>query len=617
MLIDLRAEEDGESEGQPVMGWIGIERNINIIPRKSGQTSIWSFITRELEKLTKEAKQMTVAQTTGAVSHESVGGWHRIDWQSAYRSVRRLQARIVKATQAGRWGKVKALQRLLTHSYSAKVLAVRRVTENQGKVTAGIDGEIWDTPQKKAQAVGELRQRGYHPQPLRRIYIPKKNGKKRPLGIPTMRDRAMQALYLLALAPIAETTADANSYGFRPERAAVDAIAECFIIFTRQGAAEWILEGDIQSCFDRINHEWLTEHIPTDKTILQRWLKAGYMEQSTFHPTDEGTPQGGIISPVLANMTLDGLEARLRAAFPRGGYSPRPKVNLVRYADDFIVTASSRELLERGVRPIVEAFLHERGLELSPEKTHITHIEQGFDFLGQNVRRYNGKLLIMPAKANIKAFLGKVRATIKANRHIPAGELIRILNPLIRGWANYHRHIVSSLVFKRVDYAIFKALWQWARYRHPQKNKHWIKQRYWMRVENKNWVFSGEHAGEMKRLYQASYVPIVRHIKIKSDAHPYDPRWETYFEHRLGARMLRAMKGKRQLIQLWREQQGRCPLCQQKITVETGWHVHHPIPLSLGGRDIQANRVLLHPNCHMQVHSQDLTVEKPRPSLGV
>jgi RNA-directed DNA polymerase len=288
-----RVKEDGKSEGRAVMGRIGVEA---ILPhRESGQTSIWSLFTRELEKPTKETKQMMVAQATGAVSHEEVD-WHALDWEKAHRTVRRLQARIVKATQEGRWGKVKALQHLLTHSFSAKMLAVKRVTENQGKRTPGVDGELWDTPRKKAQAVQMLHQRGYRPQPLRRIYIDKGNGKKRPLGIPTMKDRAMQALYLQALDPVAETTADPNSYGFRPERSTADAIEQCFNVLAQQASARWILEGDIRGCFDHISHDWLVAHIPMDKGILRKWLKAGYLEEDLLHPTDEGTPQGGIIS---------------------------------------------------------------------------------------------------------------------------------------------------------------------------------------------------------------------------------------------------------------------------------------------------------------------------------
>ncbi len=239
---------------------------------------------------------MTAHLRAGATSHMEVD-WHAIDWQQVNQNVRRLQARIVKATQEGRWNKVRTLQRLLTHSFSGKALAVRRVTENQGKRTPGVDGETWSTPAKKAQAVEALRQRGYRPRPLRRIYIPKQSGGRRPLGIPTMLDRAMQALYLLALDPISETTGDPNSYGFRKARSTADAIAQCFIVLGNRHTAQWVLEGDIASCFDRISHEWLLAHVPMDRAVLRKWLKAGYMEHSILHPTDEGTPQGGILTP--------------------------------------------------------------------------------------------------------------------------------------------------------------------------------------------------------------------------------------------------------------------------------------------------------------------------------
>src|SRR5690348_12280224 len=298
----------------------------------------------------------------GAASHQEVD-WHTINWYKVNQEVRRLQARIVKATQEGKWGKVKALQRLLTHSFSGKVLAVRRVTENQGKNTPGVDRVTWNTPHKKMNAVYSLRQRDYCPQPLRRIYIPKKNGKMRPLSIPCMRCRAMQALYLLALSPVAEVAGDRNSYGFRPERSTADAIAQCFIALAPKRSAQWVLEGDIRACFDHISHDWLVAHIPMEKPMLRKWLKAGFMEKDTLHPTDEGTPQGGIASPVIANMTLDGLEKLLKDRFPKPKNGYNAKVNFVRFADDFIVTGDSKEILEKEVKPLVEEFLRERGLE--------------------------------------------------------------------------------------------------------------------------------------------------------------------------------------------------------------------------------------------------------------
>jgi RNA-directed DNA polymerase len=559
--------------------------------------------------------------STGAPFHE-VTDWHAIDWQSAHHNVRRLQARIVKATQEKKWGKVKALQRLLTHSFSGKALAVRRVTENQGKNTPGIDKITWNTPHKKINAVYSLRQRDYHPQPLRRIYIPKKNGKQRALGIPWMQDRAMQALSLLALDPVAETTADPNSYGFRPQRSTADAIEQCFTARGNIQTAQWILEGDIKGCFDGISHAWRLTHIPMEKAILKKWLQSGYREKSILYPTEEGTPQGGIISPVLANMTLDGLERRLRERFPKTTIKGiAAKVNFVRYADDFIVTAASQALLEQEVKPLVEAFLKERGLELSSEKTCTTHIEEGFDFLGQNVRKYKTgkrhKLLIKPAHKNVHAHLEKIRDIIKKNQTLSAGRLMLMLNPIIRGWAQYHQHVVSADVFSSVDDAIYRRLRQWMRRRHPKKSNRWITKKYFKTYEGKNWIFYGEKQGREYYLAETASVPIKRHAKVKAQANPYDPKWETYYEKRLDVHMADTLKGKRWLLHLWKEQSGLCPKCQPKITPITGWHSHHIEWRSKGGSDTAENRVLLHPICHQQLHSQGLHVEKPRPTKGV
>lgn len=613
---ELRAEEEGESESRSVMERIGIEASSTLSHAKAGRLPSGLYSRESLRNRFEETKQMTVEQTTGAVSHPEMG-WYDIDWQKAHKEVRRLQARIVKATQEGRWGKVKALQRLLTRSYSAKVLAVKRVTENDGKKTPGVDGVVWNTPQKKWRAISDLCQRGYHPQPLRRIYIPKTSNpaKKRPLSIPTMKDRAMQALYLMALEPVAETTGDPHSYGFRKERACRDAIEQCFIVLTTRGRAEWVLEGDIEACFDNIDHEWLMANIPMEKAILRKWLRAGYMEKGQSFHTEAGTPQGGIASPVLANMALDGLERKLRERYPSGTRrAKRAKVNLVRYADDFIITGSSPELLEEEIKPLVEEFLQERGLTLSPEKTHITHINEGFDFLGQNIRKYdNGKLLIKPSKHTIRRFIGRVRQIIRDNRHSPAGLLITKLNPVIRGWAMYHRHVVSKAIFYSLHHEIVISLLRWARWRHRNKGGRWRKRKYFKQVGFDNWVFFGVYKGKEHQLFNIGKLPIKRHIAIRAAANPFDPAWEVYFEKRLGRSMTETLEGRRQLIRLWKKQNGICPICQQKITPETGWHNHHIQERVYGGSDKDENRVLLHPSCHQRTHACHLSVGKPRP----
>ena len=478
-----------------------------------------------------------IARLVGASSAKGKG-WKVINWHTVRREVRRLQTRIAKAVREGRYGRVKALQRLLTHSFSGKALAVKRVVSNRGKKTPGVDGVIWNTPKQKMEAVHNLRRRGYKALPLRRIYIPKKNGKLRPLGIPTKHDLAMQALYTLALQPVGETLADPNSYGFRLHRSCADAIGQCFISLAKKRSSHWILEGDIKACFDEISHKWLLEHIPMDKLMLRKWLKAGYFEEGKLYPTEAGTPQGGIASPILANFALDGLEAAVKAVSPRG-----TKVNVIRYADDFVITGNSEELLEQTIRPAVEEFLRERGLALSPEKTRITRIEDGFDFLGQNPRKYKGKLFIKPARGNVKAFLAKVKETIRKFTARKPGDMIRTLNPMIRGWANYHRHIVAKETFQAVDNQIYRSLCNWVKKRHPEKGRRWLTRKYWLSGP-KNWTFStDERTPEGKRwveLIQATQITIKRHAKVKSEANPFDPTYDEYFRKRRAGSQVRS-----------------------------------------------------------------------------
>lgn len=568
---------------------------------------------------------MTAISTVAGAPTHNVDDWHAINWHKCHQSVRRLQTRIVKATQEGRWNKVKSLQHLLTHSFSAKATAVKRVTENRGKKTPGIDGESWSTPICKLQAMQSLRQHGYKPQPLRRIYIPKANGKQRPLGIPTMKDRAMQALYALALEPVAETTADKHSYGFRPERSTADAIEQCFASLSCKRHAQWIFEADIKGCFDNLNHDWLLSHIPTDKNILSRWLKSGYMEQKAFHPTEAGTPQGGIISPLLANMALDGLGAKLAKIFPMKISSRKPahKVNFIRYCDDFIITGRSKEQLENEVIPIVKEFLHERGLELSEEKTKITHIDDGFDFLGQNIRKYRGKLLIKPSKKSVKNFLLKIRQVIKGNKQAPQAYLISLLNPIIRGWTLYHRHVVSAKTFSKVRHEIWEIIWRWCKRRHPNKCAHWVEKKYFTRIGQRKWVFACKgkklKSGKFSKglvLEDSTRVPIRRHIKINAEANPFHPDWEIYLEKRATLKVMSNPKKRERTLAIWKTQKGKCLNCHERITNDTGWHIHHLQRKTEGGNDNVSNLVIVHPNCHRQIHSQKIQLVKPAPIKG-
>jgi RNA-directed DNA polymerase len=311
-------------------------------------------------------------------------------------------------------------------------------------------------------------------------------------------------------------------------------------VLAQKQSAPWILEGDITACFDRISHEWLEAHIPMDSSILRKWLAAGYIEKEVFHPTEAGTPQGGIASPSMANMALDGLEHVAMKAAPRAA-----KIHVARFADDFIVTAASKEVLEQQVKPTIEAFLRTRGLELSPEKTKITHIDDGFDFLGWHFRKYNGKLIIKPSHANVKAFLAQVRQVIKSNPTAKTVNVIQQLHPMIRGWATYHRHVAAKKTFYHVDNSIYLALRRWIKRRHPNKNARWRRQRYFRSQGDRHWIFSVTLRHEdgstgYLDLVKASSTAIRRHVKIKAEATPYDPKYTDYLERRKRFRTVKA-----------------------------------------------------------------------------
>lgn len=470
--------------------------------------------------------------TDGCASPTAWTDWNSINWKKVERGVKSLQSRIVKAIKQKRFHRAKALMHLMSRSFYGKLLAIFRVTSNKGSRTPGVDKVLWNTPGRKWKATELLKVRGYKAKPLRRKSIKKKNGKYRHLGIPTMKDRAMQALFRLGLDPIAETTADLNSYGFRSKRSCADAVVQCHNVLCQRNSAEWILEADIRGCFDNISHDWILQNIPLGKKVLAQWLKAGYMDNKKWFPTESGTPQGGIISPTIANMVLDGMEKEINIhAGHKGGRNPH-KVNFIRYADDFVVTCGDSEYLENEIKPLISGFISKRGLELSREKTKITHIRKGFDFLGFNIRKYGDKCLTKPMKDSVKSIMESIGGAAASHKSGTQAELIRMISPKIRGWANYYRHSAASRTFALLDHKVFRLLWKWAKRRHPKKGSRWVRAKYFKTKGNRNWVFAAEEKGKTFELPLFEAAKIRRHVKIRNNSNPYDREWESYFRER-------------------------------------------------------------------------------------
>lgn len=559
--------------------------------------------------------------------------WKHLNWRKLEKAVFKLQKRIFKASQRGDVKATRRLQKTLMKSWYAKCLAVRRVTQdNKGKNTAGVDGVKSLSPAVRFELVNNLKL-GSKVKPTRRVWIPKPGSEeKRPLGIPIMYDRALQALVKLALEPEWEARFEPNSYGFRPGRSCQDAIEAIYGSIKQK--AKYVLDADIAKCFDRIDHEALLRKLKTSPTIrrqIRSWLKAGVMDGKQLFPTSEGTPQGGVISPLLANIALHGMEERIKrhAETLKGSKRDnRSNLSLIRYADDFVILHEDVTVVQR-CREIISEWLIDMGLELKPNKTRLTHTlevygveKPGFNFLGFNIRQFkmgkyqtgnNGhgkplgfKTIITPSKEKQKIHYDRVARIIKIHSTAPQMALIRNLYPVIKGWANYYSTVSSKEVYNDTDSLMYSKLRAWAKRRHPNKAGKWVSKKYWQSLGNDNWVFATRQEGKNPmRLCSHAETPIIRHVKVKGDASPYDGNL-IYWSSRMG----KHPEVSTRVATLLKTQKGKCTQCGLYFREEDVLEVDHIIPRSLGGKDDYKNLQILHRHCHDRKTAEDGSVAK-------
>jgi RNA-directed DNA polymerase len=535
--------------------------------------------------------------------------WNAIDWRAVNRTVRNLRQRIFRATQEGDWDKVQSLQRLMLRSTSNVAQSVRRVTQvNPGKHTPGIDRVLVKTPEERGKLVETIlyQTTPWRAEPVRRVFIPKANGKLRPLGIPTILNRTLQTMVKNALEPAWEAKFEAISFGFRPGRSAQDAMRHIWNIAS-QKTKTWILDADISGCFDNINHEHLLKRIGPfpAKELIRQWLKAGYVEYGQLHETPTGTPQGGPISPLLANISLHGMEAALGIHYQPNGQQ-RSRYAVIRYADDFIVMCKTQQDAIQAHQTMGE-WLNTRGLQFSAQKTRIVHLSQGFDFLGFNVRIYPSrktksgwKTLIKPSKPSVQKIRKRLQAEWRALHGHSARQVIQRLNPIIRGWANYFRTQVSSQVFSALDQTMYYREIQYAKHMHPNKSQSWRYAKYFGKLNPyraDKTVFGDKETARLY-LYKFAWTDIRRHTAVAGKNSPDDPALRDYWLSRERRKIKDLPPQPRQLA---RQQQGICPICGESLFIEEDIESHHIVPRKANGPNTKDNKLLIHYFCHQQL----------------
>jgi len=571
------------------------------------------------------AKRKAPGKDPQQVNPESEA-WRKLPWRTFEQHVYRIQKRIYRASQRGKTRTVQKLQKLLMKSEAARLLAVRRVTQdNQGKKTAGVDGVRSVPPRQRLVMAKQIHLKYWKqrkPKPVRRVWIPKPGkDEKRPLGIPTMLERSKQALGKMALEPEWEAKFEPNSYGFRPGRSGHDAIEMIYKTIVHK--PKFVYDADIKGCFDHIDQEALLQKLqtyPAMRQTIKGWLKAGVMEGEVFTPTEKGTPQGGVVSPLLANIALHGMEEAIKAEYGKSKAVEKPV--LVRYADDFVILHSGREAVERAAEKI-DRWLHGMGLHLNPKKTRLTHTltpvegQIGFNFLGFNIRQYpvgkthtgrsanqwrekklGYKTHIKPGKEETKRHMEAIKQRLRKLGHRSQAEVIETLNPVIRGWADYYKTVVSSEAFNRCDVILYAQLTSWAKKKHPTRGKRWISRKYWRTIENDRWVYA---TSEGKKIRTHSMTNIRRYTKVKGTASPYDGNL-LYWSKRLKEHpLMNSEKAK-----LLRIQKGQCPRCGLYFKNGDLLETDHSIPIALGGKDDITNKWVYHRHCHDEKTAEDM-----------